>query len=340
LKKSDNIEEIFQEAFKGYEADAGANTWTNIKGQLSGAEAAAGVGAQGAAASSSIASWLTTAIIVVTIGGLAVGGYYVFKQKEEKQKSVEIEKTEAIESPIIKDEVKPGVIEEPHVEKNNTSQTSEFSNESKVNQITRAPQASEPKVKQPTDLKSTRGPLAMDSVEKSQNNEQISKNQATVGPNLKQPSNHQEQSKIKNETSDTQVTSENEVIQQVEEEKAEKSAQPSEATVKQKPGDDHQDAHVVVCPEVVMPNAFSPNGDGTNDKYLITRSETQEVEVQIFDRTNKMIKSWKGIYGSWDGKMPDGTPAPEGSYVYRLIFTTKSKDCKPKGGFLLLSREP
>ena len=69
-----------------------------------------------------------------------------------------------------------------------------------------------------------------------------------------------------------------------------------------------------VIPKMKCPNAFSPNGDGINDRLLQGR------KITVFDRTQKILyQGWDG----WDGTL-NGRQMPEGTYFY-IIFDKDNK---------------
>ncbi len=74
---------------------------------------------------------------------------------------------------------------------------------------------------------------------------------------------------------------------------------------------------VRVARPVKIPNAFSPNGDGINDTWLITHLEDYPNSiVEIFNRYGKSVhKISGGSSQSWDGKL-NGSPLPVGTYYY------------------------
>lgn len=66
----------------------------------------------------------------------------------------------------------------------------------------------------------------------------------------------------------------------------------------------------------VIPNAFSPNGDGINDTWIIRYLDSYPgATVQIFDRYGKRILMSTGYNTPWDGTM-GGKPIPAGVYYY------------------------
>jgi gliding motility-associated-like protein len=75
---------------------------------------------------------------------------------------------------------------------------------------------------------------------------------------------------------------------------------------------------VVVLQDLVVPNVFSPNGDGINDKWIIKFIEQYPgSQVQIFNRYGQLLKEIKGYNSSnaWDGTN-NGKPLPVGAYYY------------------------
>lgn len=71
-----------------------------------------------------------------------------------------------------------------------------------------------------------------------------------------------------------------------------------------------------------IPNAFTVNEDGLNEKFLVKGMGLQEntFEMYIYDRWGRCVYESRNIYEGWDGSI--GTTAPEktleGVYVYRI----------------------
>jgi gliding motility-associated-like protein len=68
---------------------------------------------------------------------------------------------------------------------------------------------------------------------------------------------------------------------------------------------------------ILIPNAFSPNGDGTNDTWEIFNpaSGNADLIVEIYNRWGELIFYSKGYSVPWDGTYKD-KPVPEGTYAY------------------------
>jgi gliding motility-associated-like protein len=71
---------------------------------------------------------------------------------------------------------------------------------------------------------------------------------------------------------------------------------------------------------VGIPNAFSPDGDGINEFWNITRIALYtEAEVIILNRWGEVVwKSGKGYPEPWDGRASNGKPLPMDSYHYAI----------------------
>jgi len=70
------------------------------------------------------------------------------------------------------------------------------------------------------------------------------------------------------------------------------------------------------CPDTVIPNAFTPNGDGINDTWDIKGLEYDPTAlVRIFTRYGQQIYESKGYTKPWDGT-DRGKQLPSGTYYY------------------------
>lgn len=89
---------------------------------------------------------------------------------------------------------------------------------------------------------------------------------------------------------------------------------------------------------LIIPNIFSPNGDGANDNFFITSEGMKSLDVTIFNRWGTVMSNFDGIAGSWDGRNGKGELATDGTYFY--IVTGSTNDSKPIDvrGYLMLVR--
>lgn len=76
------------------------------------------------------------------------------------------------------------------------------------------------------------------------------------------------------------------------------------------------DVFVRVFKKLLIPNAFSPNGDGINDSWLIKNLNTYpEATVKVFNRYGQPVFASSGGQGSWLGTL-NGKPLPVATYYY------------------------
>lgn len=82
-------------------------------------------------------------------------------------------------------------------------------------------------------------------------------------------------------------------------------------------------ARVALTEEVrlFIPNAFTPNGDGVNDKFEIKGTPIADFNLYIFDRWGKIIWSTHNYETQWDGADKSGNAVKPGTYVYQISGT-------------------
>ncbi|NSL90394.1 PKD domain-containing protein [Chitinophaga sp. Mgbs1] len=77
---------------------------------------------------------------------------------------------------------------------------------------------------------------------------------------------------------------------------------------------------VKVLKPVLPPNAFSPNGDNINDKWVIHNlSEYPGAKVEVFNRYGQRVFSSDSYILPWDGSFK-GNPLPVGTYYYVITL--------------------
>ncbi len=69
-----------------------------------------------------------------------------------------------------------------------------------------------------------------------------------------------------------------------------------------------------------IPNVFSPNGDGINDKFQVYYSELPAVfKISIFNRWGSLVYESNSIDEIWDGTV-NGKKSDNGVYVYKIEY--------------------
>jgi gliding motility-associated-like protein len=77
------------------------------------------------------------------------------------------------------------------------------------------------------------------------------------------------------------------------------------------------------CCQVWVPNAFTPNGDGTNDKFVSNHNRAiPKFEMSIFNRWGQRIFYTTKYDEGWDGtNNNNGNVVDAGNYYYRIKYT-------------------
>ena len=92
---------------------------------------------------------------------------------------------------------------------------------------------------------------------------------------------------------------------------------------------------VTVYDKLVIPNAFSPNGDGVNDTWIIEPLDLfEESEITVHDRYGRVAFRSKGYPKPWDGTR-NGSPLPNGTYYY-IIDLHVNNEPKLTGSILIV----
>lgn len=78
--------------------------------------------------------------------------------------------------------------------------------------------------------------------------------------------------------------------------------------------------------DIFIPNIFTPNGDGTNDRFQFYANDESGLlikEINIFNRWGQNVHQVRNIgrgqYKGWDGEF-QGSDAPEGVYIYHILL--------------------
>ncbi|GAB3931038.1 T9SS type B sorting domain-containing protein [Mucilaginibacter myungsuensis] len=76
---------------------------------------------------------------------------------------------------------------------------------------------------------------------------------------------------------------------------------------------------------IVIPNAFTPNGDNINDRWNIADLQYYpSCRVHVFDRRGSLLYYSAGYGLPWDGTS-NGSPLPSGTYYYLIEFSATER---------------
>ncbi|MEO6301673.1 MAG: PKD domain-containing protein [Bacteroidia bacterium] len=86
-----------------------------------------------------------------------------------------------------------------------------------------------------------------------------------------------------------------------------------------------------------LPNAFTPNGDGSNDIFLAVSNNINKFEMLIFNRGGSLVFQSSDIKKGWDGSYK-GQPAENNVYVYKVSYVGKDNKSHALTGSVTLIR--
>lgn len=93
---------------------------------------------------------------------------------------------------------------------------------------------------------------------------------------------------------------------------------------------------VLLCDDIGVPTAFSPNNDGINDQLsVIVVDPSRIIFFRIYDRWGNLVFDGDSAHYSWDGRF-NNEPQPMGSYVYLLQYDTDGSIALKQGNITLV----
>ena len=88
--------------------------------------------------------------------------------------------------------------------------------------------------------------------------------------------------------------------------------------------------------QAYVPDAFTPNNDGLNDRFRIFGLTDEEVKFKIYNRWGELIKLSNDPNNLWNGQI-NGEDAPVGKYFYLLEFESiEGNIIQQQGSFVLI----
>jgi gliding motility-associated-like protein len=86
-----------------------------------------------------------------------------------------------------------------------------------------------------------------------------------------------------------------------------------------------------------LPNAFTPNGDGSNDVFIAIANNVLKFEMLIFNRGGSLVFQSNDIRKGWDGSFK-GESAENNVYVYKVSYVDKNNKSHSLTGSVTLIR--
>jgi gliding motility-associated-like protein len=94
---------------------------------------------------------------------------------------------------------------------------------------------------------------------------------------------------------------------------------------------------ILVIRDLAVPNAFSPNGDGNNDLFVVRTPSIEGYRISISNRWGQEVFRSTDWEIHWDGTWK-GEPQPLGTYVYALEYRDADGSPQRTSGSLTLVR--
>lgn len=89
---------------------------------------------------------------------------------------------------------------------------------------------------------------------------------------------------------------------------------------------------------LTVANAFTPDRDDLNSYFSIAGPQVLNANWMIFDRWGTIIFRGTEKSRGWDGRLPNGSPAPEGLYLWRASIEYLTNDKEYINGNVMLMR--
>lgn len=91
----------------------------------------------------------------------------------------------------------------------------------------------------------------------------------------------------------------------------------------------------VISKDCFIPNAFSPNGDGINDAFVIECGK--EKQLSVFNHYGIELYRNDDYQNDWQGNYQD-LPLPDGTYFYNIKYKSETNEIINQSGFICLHR--
>lgn len=73
--------------------------------------------------------------------------------------------------------------------------------------------------------------------------------------------------------------------------------------------------------DLVIPEGFSPNGDGINDDFVLQNKKGIKLSLQVYNRYGGLVYNNPDYRNDWNGTSEEGRKLPDGTYFYIIKST-------------------
>ena len=99
------------------------------------------------------------------------------------------------------------------------------------------------------------------------------------------------------------------------------------------------DIYIDECSTIYIPNAFTPDNDGTNDLWYPVGVGWEWIEVIVFDRWGGQVWWSNDLKGSWNGSFRNGLYYVQNDvYVYKVTWKGYNNDTEVIFGHVTVIR--
>ena len=309
--EKDNIKELFNQKLSGHEAPVKPELWNAISSQI---------GSAGAATSAvTIKSIILKSVIGISVASIAIASYIYITNPEESLEStkptpslIKKDNKQAQEEPLLSEDTKKLVKGDDDVVNKKTV--------TKPSQVLITPKDD---ILLNEDQSSTTPNVANeDSVKLNNPNEIIIIQDDLWSPII---------DTVKSDVEEQVVTAG--IPDDIIVEGSEETPLPFKTPAVVQAEDEN-----ITKTRIIIPNVFTPNGDGSNDLLFIESELLTGFSVVVLDLNNQVIFKSSDPNFKWDGRMLNGDMAPSGTYVYYVTAIDQQGNAVQKHSSLRINR--
>lgn len=86
--------------------------------------------------------------------------------------------------------------------------------------------------------------------------------------------------------------------------------------------------------KIEIPNVFTPNGDGYNDRFVIIGIENcVKRELNVYDRSGRAVYRNRSYENTWNGDN-----CPDGTYTYQFLYSQNGIEQELRGTVTIIRK--